>query len=114
MIKKSTPHPFTKASIMSIKHNIIAEEIRRKETDYIEDFMKKNKPLGYIEPMSPPDQEYVYSVLPQLKTTPPGTLSALGMSSYTSYKFYKGFDNRDYFLVFNMGELISYAEYKFI
>jgi hypothetical protein len=87
------------------------EKIRRKNADIIEDFMKKNKPLDYVEPMSPPDQQYAYSVLQELKTSPPGTLRDLGLSSYTCYRFYKGYDNKDYFLVFSMGELVSYAKY---
>jgi hypothetical protein len=86
-------------------------EQKQKFIDQIECFIKKNKPLDYIEPMSPNDQRYAKVMLAEFKKRKPGTLCGLGLSSYTSYAFYKSYENIDYFVVFNMGEIFSYAHY---
>lgn len=80
--------------------------------EFIEKYMQEHPPAQYIEPMSPKDQAYATENLPTImKTEDPGKLHPLGFSSYTSYFYYKSLTKKHYFLIFSMGELISYTEY---
>ena len=76
----------------------------------IELFINSKPPVDYIEPMSPPDQEYATKKIHEFKCGLPGTLCSVGYSGYTSYAFYKSKKGKNYFVTFSSGKVMCYAE----
>jgi hypothetical protein len=76
----------------------------------IELFINSKPPVGYIEPMSPPDQEYASKKIDEFKCSPIGSLFPVGHSGYTCYAFYKSKKGKNYFVTFSAGRVLCYAE----
>jgi hypothetical protein len=81
-----------------------------KNLNNIELFINTKAPVNYIEPMSPPDQEYASKKIDEFKQGPPGTFHPVGYSGYTSYAFYKNKKGKNYFVTFSSGKVLCYAE----
>lgn len=81
-----------------------------KNLNNIELFISSKPPVDYIEPMSPPDQEYASKKIDEFKRGAPGTLCSVGYSGYTSYAFYKSKKGKNYFVTFSSGKVMCYAE----
>ena len=76
----------------------------------IELFISSKPPVDYIEPMSPPDQEYASKKIDEFKSGPTGSLCPVGYSGYTCYAFYKSKKGKNYFVTFSTGKVLCYAE----
>jgi hypothetical protein len=81
-----------------------------KNINNIEAFINLKPPVEYIEPMSPPDQEYATKKIGEFKKSSPGTLCPVGYSGYTCYAFYRNRVGKDYFVTFSGGKILCYAE----